>query len=120
DRLDVALAVGAEAVHLGQTDLPLSDARAVAGGRLFIGISTHTANQASAAMAGGADYIGLGPIFATGTKANPDPEVGIDGLRAVALTAASSRSPVPSVAIGGISLERAPEVAAAGASAAAV
>jgi len=115
DRLDVALAVGAQAVHLGQDDLPLAEARAVAAGRLVIGISTHAPAQAAAAMAGGADYIGLGPIFATTTKANPDPVVGLDVLRQVTATA-----PIPVVAIGGITLQRIPAVAAAGAAAAAL
>lgn len=115
DRLDVALVVGAQAVHLGQDDLPLAAARAVAAGRLAIGISTHDQAQARAAIAGGADYIGLGPIFATTTKANPDPVVGLEVLRQVAATAA-----VPVVAIGGITVERVASVAAAGAAAAAL
>ncbi len=115
DRLDVALAVGADAVHLGQDDLPLGEAREIARGRLLIGISTHNPMQARAAIAGGADYIGFGPIFATTTKANPDPVVGIDGLRQVAVHAA-----VPVVAIGGITLERVADIAAVGAAAAAV
>lgn len=115
DRLDVALAVGAEAVHLGQDDLPLAEARVVTAGRLVIGISTHNAGQAAAAIAGGADYIGLGPIFPTTTKANPDPVVGLDLLRQVAASAS-----VPVVAVGGLTLERIADIAAAGASAAAL
>jgi len=115
DRLDVALAVGAQAVHLGQDDLPLAEARAIAGGRLLIGVSTHNPAQAAAAIAGGADYIGLGPIFPTTTKANPDPVVGLELLRRVAATA-----PIPVVAIGGITLDHIPSVAATGASAAAL
>jgi thiamine-phosphate pyrophosphorylase len=115
DRLDVALAVGAPAVHLGQDDLPLGEARAVAAGRLVIGISTHNPAQAAAAVAGGADYIGFGPIFATMTKANPDPVVGLEVLRQVAAAAT-----IPVVAIGGITLARASAVAASGAAAAAL
>jgi thiamine-phosphate pyrophosphorylase len=115
DRLDVALAVGANAVHLGQTDLPLGEARAIARGRLAIGVSTHDLEQARAAVAGGADYIGVGPVFATTSKLNPDPVVGLDGLRLIA-----AMSPVPVVAIGGITLDRARLVADAGAAAAAV
>ena len=115
DRLDVALVVGADAVHLGQDDLPLAAARAVARGRLRIGVSTHNAAQAAAAIAGGADYIGFGPVFPTGSKANPDPVVGLTELARVA-----SASPVPVVAIGGITLDTAADVASAGASAAAV
>lgn len=120
DRLDVALAVGAEAVHLGQDDLPLAEARALAGARLVVGVSTHNLTQVTAALAGGADYIGFGPIFATGTKPNPDPVVGVAALRVVASAATTGQRAVPVVAIGGITLETAASVAAAGASAAAV
>ncbi len=115
DRLDVALAVGADVVHLGQDDLPLADARRVAAGRLRIGFSTHNPAQAAAAVAAGADYIGFGPIFDTRSKLRPDPTVGIDGLRAVALA-----SPIPVVAIGGITLSTIASVVDAGAAAAAV
>src|SRR3954468_17159014 len=79
DRIDVAHAVGADGVHLGQTDLPLAKARAIAG-RMFLVVSTHSADQVSAALAGKPDYIAYGPVFATATKANPDPVVGLDGL----------------------------------------
>jgi thiamine-phosphate pyrophosphorylase len=114
DRLDVALAVGADAVHLGQDDLPLEDARRIAAGRLLIGVSTHDEAQVRAAALGGADYLGFGPVYATGTKANPDPVQGTLGLsRAVAAAGG-----VPIVAIGGITVARAAEVAAAGAAAA--
>jgi thiamine-phosphate pyrophosphorylase len=115
DRLDVALAVGADVVHLGQDDLPLADARRIAAGRLRIGFSTHNPAQAAAAVAGGADYLGFGPVFDTRSKHRPDPTVGVQGLRAVA--AASS---IPVVAIGGITLATIDSVAAAGAAAAAV
>ena len=105
DRLDVALAVGADVVHLGQDDLPLADARRVraAAGRpgLLIGFSTHNPAQARAAAAGGADYIGFGPVFGTRSKANPDPTVGLDALAEVCRAVA-----VPVVAIGGISAGR--------------
>ena len=117
DRLDVALAVGADAVHLGQDDLPLPDARHVARGRLLIGISTHNVDQARAAVLGGADYIGFGPIFATATKANPDPIVGVAGLREVSTWVASR---IPVVAIGGMALHDVAAVAATGATAAAL
>ncbi len=103
DRLDVALAVGADAVHLGQDDLPLADALAVRAGSPFpeicIGYSTHDPVQAVTAAEGGADYIGFGPVFATATKQNPDPTVGLDALAAVCRTVR-----VPVVAIGGIGL----------------
>lgn len=116
DRLDVALACEADGCHLGQDDLPLADARAAlaaCGRRLWLGISTHNLEQVRAAVAGGADYLGFGPVFATRTKANPDPVVGVAGL-AEAVRAAGS---VPVVAIGGIGLEDAAAVYAAGAAA---
>jgi thiamine-phosphate pyrophosphorylase len=117
DRVDVALAVGADVVHVGQDDLPLADVRRVAGDRLRVGVSTHDLHQACAAAAAGADYIGFGPIFATRTKDRPDPVVGVEGLRAVTRAIGGG---LPVVAIGGIDLESVPLVAAAGASAAAV
>jgi thiamine-phosphate diphosphorylase len=113
DRVDIALAVGADGVHLGQADLPLAAARAIAGTRLWIGISTHDIDQVRAACAGGADYLGFGPVFATATKANPDPVQGLDGLRA----AVAAAGMIPIVAIGGITPERASEVYSAGAAA---
>lgn len=113
DRLDVALAVGADGVHLGQTDLPLAEARSLANGRVWIGVSTHDLAQVRAACAGGADYLGYGPVFATATKANPDVVQGIDALRA----AVDAAGDVPVVAIGGITPEHASAVYGAGASA---
>ena len=113
DRVDIALAVRADGVHLGQTDLPIHDARRIAGDRLFVGLSTHDLEQVRAACAAGADYLGFGPVFATATKANPDAVQGIDGLRAAVETAGR----VPVVAIGGITTGRAAEIYATGASA---
>jgi thiamine-phosphate pyrophosphorylase len=98
DRIDVALAVGADGVHLGQTDLPIADARRIAGA-LWIGISTHDVAQVRAACAAGADYLGFGPVFQTVTKERPDPVQGIAGL-----TAAVAVAGVPVVAIGGITV----------------
>jgi len=119
DRLDVALSVGADVVHLGQDDLPLADAlrvRAQAGRPdLTVGFSTHDRAQALAAAAGGADYIGFGPVFTTASKANPDPVVGLLQLAEVCRAVS-----VPVVAIGGIALGAVGSVAAAGASAAAL
>jgi len=115
DRLDVALAVGADGVHLGQDDLPLRDAlRIRAGQRLIVGVSTHDLAQAQAASRDGADYIGFGPIFATQTKAHPEPAVGLAQLREVCAVVS-----LPVVAIGGIALATVGAVAATGASAAA-
>ena len=113
DRLDVALAASADGVHLGQTDLPLVEARALVGTRIAIGVSTHSVEQVERAVADGADYLGFGPIFATATKSNPDPVQGLDGLRAAVAAARGT----PIVAIGGITPERAGEVYAAGATA---
>ncbi len=111
DRIDVALAVGADAVHLGQIDVPLADARALVKSRLWIGVSTHDVDQVRRAVAGGADYLGFGPVFQTVTKANPDPVQGVAGLaRAVAAAGAT-----PVVAIGGITPALAASVYAAGA-----
>jgi thiamine-phosphate pyrophosphorylase len=118
DDLDAAARVGADAVHLGQDDLPLAEARAriqsLGRARPLIGISTHNHEQVVSAVAGGADYLGFGPVYATGTKLNPDPVQGVAAL-AAAVRAAGA---VPVVAIGGITPERAAEVAATGASAA--
>jgi len=115
DRVDVAQAVGADGVHLGQEDLPLADARAILGPDKLIGISTHTMKQALEADAGGADYVGFGPIFPTSTKEHPDPVVGIAGLREV-----RAKVRVPIVAIGGITTKNVREVVAAGADCCAV
>jgi thiamine-phosphate pyrophosphorylase len=119
DRLDVALAAGADVVHLGQDDLPLADALRVRtlakADDLLIGVSTHTRAQALAAAAGGADYLGFGPVFATGSKANPDPTVGVATLAEICAAVT-----IPVVAIGGIALDAVPAVARAGAAAAAV
>ena len=113
DRIDLALAVGAHGVHLGQTDVPLDRARSIVGERLWLGISTHSLEQVHAAIASGAaDYLAYGPVFATSTKANPDPVVGLDGLRAAVAAAGS----LPVVAIGGITPDRAADVYATGAS----
>jgi thiamine-phosphate pyrophosphorylase len=118
DRLDVALAVGADAVHIGQDDLPLADARRVRAqvGRpdLVIGVSTHNLAQAVAAADGGADYIGFGPVFGTATKLNPDATVGVSALADVCHAVR-----VPVVAIGGVTPANVAAVAAAGAAAAA-
>lgn len=117
DRLDVALAVRADGLHLGQTDLPLVEARRVAralGHELIIGVSTHDADQVRAAVADGADYLGYGPVFATPTKRDPDPVQGLGGLAAAVALAGR----VPMVAIGGITPERAEAVAGTGAAAA--
>jgi thiamine-phosphate diphosphorylase len=113
DRIDIALAARADGVHLGQTDLPLRAARKVAADRLWIGVSTHNLAQVTLARAGGADYLGFGPVFVTRTKRNPDPVQGLTGLRAAVAMAGD----VPVVAIGGIAPEQAAGVYATGAAA---
>jgi thiamine-phosphate diphosphorylase len=113
DRVDLALAAGADGVHLGQDDLPLAAARALVPRGFVIGISTHDLEQVRAAVDGGADYLGYGPVFATTTKENPDPVQGTQAL-ARAVEAAG----IPVVAIGGITPETAAACAAAGAAAA--
>jgi thiamine-phosphate pyrophosphorylase len=113
DSLAVARELGADALHLGQDDVPLERARAELGDSMLIGVSTHNPAQVEAAVAGGADYLGYGPVFTTGTKENPDPVQGVDALaRAVELAGT-----IPVVAIGGITPARAGACAAAGASA---
>ena len=115
DRADVASVVNAAGVHLGQDDLSVEAARRIIGAEKWVGVSTHNRQQFERAAATSADYIAVGPVFATSTKANPDPVVGIDFLRRVrALTTK------PIVAIGGITLARAAEVIRAGADSIAV
>ena len=110
DRPDVARLAEADGVHLGQDDLPWQAARAILGPGALIGVSTHS--DAEIAAAQGADYIGFGPVFATASKpgANLPPPHGLEGLRR-----AVERSKAPVVAIGGITVDNATQVAAAGA-----
>jgi thiamine-phosphate pyrophosphorylase len=115
DRVDVALTVGADAVHLGAEDLPVAAARRVAAGRLIIGRSTHSLEEARAAVAAGADYVAFGPLFATTTKLVAAPPQGLDRLREI-----RAHVDVPIVAIGGITEATASAVRTAGADAAAM
>ena len=115
DRADIALAVEADGVHVGQEDLPLAAARKVLGPGKLIGVSTHDPAQALAAGRGGADYLGFGPLFGTSTKATGYSARGLDQLREVRALVS-----LPIVAIGGITAERAPAVLAAGADAVAM
>jgi thiamine-phosphate pyrophosphorylase len=110
DRVDIALAVGADGVHIGQGDLPAEKARALMGGDRIIGFSTHSLKQALEASSMPVDYIAVGPVFATSTKENPDAVVGLDIIGEI-----KSRTSKPVVAIGGITLDRAGAVALAGA-----
>jgi thiamine-phosphate pyrophosphorylase len=109
DYLDVALAVGADGVHLGQDDLPLSAARRLAPD-LLIGISTHSLEEALEAERAGADYVNIGPIFATGTKAGVE-----RGLGPEAIASIGSRLSVPFTVMGGITAANLDEVLAGGA-----
>ena len=112
DRVDLALEVGADGVHLGQEDLSYHEARKLLGPDKIIGVTVHTVAEALAAQAGGADYLGVSPIFATATKADAGAPTG------VALLAEIRRHvSLPLVAIGGITLANAPAVIEAGADA---
>jgi thiamine-phosphate pyrophosphorylase len=114
DRADIARMSGASGVHVGQDDLSVDDARVILGADAIVGISTHDAPQVDAALAGSATYVAVGPIYSTATK---ETGYGPRGLDLVRYAAAGGK---PVVAIGGITLARAPEVLAAGAAAVAV
>jgi thiamine-phosphate pyrophosphorylase len=116
DRADIAAAVGADGVHLGQDDLPVAAARELLGAKAIIGLSTHSLSQAEAATKLAIDYLALGPVFSTGTKDDTAPEVGLDGLK----TVRSKIGEFPLVAIGGITVDRALDVLQAGANSVAV
>jgi thiamine-phosphate pyrophosphorylase len=107
DRPDLAMLAGCEGVHVGQEDLPVHVVRRIAP-MLRVGVSTHTLSEVDRALADKPDYLAFGPVFETRSKAKPDDIVGIDGLMAVA-----ARCPVPVVAIGGIDLDRARDIARA-------
>lgn len=110
DRVELASAVRADGVHLGQDDMPIREARALTlASGLAIGISTHDLEQARAAQLAGADLIGFGPVFATQSKAQPDAVVGLAALAEVVRSVS-----IPVVAIGGIDLDNAKNVAQTG------
>jgi len=115
DRPDVAALAGAAGVHVGQEDLDPEQARAVVGEKMCVGVSTHNLEQFQRAAGTSADYIAVGPIFSTTSKANPDPVVGLELLRQV-----RPLTDKPMIAIGGITLERAASVISAGADSVAV
>ena len=115
DRCDLAVAVDADGVHLGQGDLPLHLARKVMGPDKLIGISTHNPDQVREATAGKPDYLGFGPIFKPGSKQDHDPVVGLEGLRAM-----RSLTSLPVFAIGGIQIDQVGAVMNAGANGVAV
>jgi thiamine-phosphate pyrophosphorylase len=111
DRVDLALALKADGVHLGQDDLPPEAARRILGPDAIIGFSTHNHNQAQLAAQMPVDYIAIGPIFQTSTKESSNPALGLDGLKRARVAVGS----MTLVAIGGITLENAASVLTAGA-----
>jgi thiamine-phosphate pyrophosphorylase len=115
DRLDVALAVAADGVHLGQTDMPYQMARDITGADLLIGISAESLDDAIEAAGQGADYLGVSPIYDTPTKTDTAPALGLSGLRAIRKAVG-----IPLVGIGGLNRENAAAVIANGADGVAV
>ena len=115
DRLDVALAAKADGVHLGQTDMPLEMARAIAADTLLIGISAESLRDAVEAEKGGADYLGVSPIYATPTKTDTAPALGLEGLRHI-----RDAVNLPLVGIGGLNPDNAGDVIRNGADGVAV
>jgi thiamine-phosphate pyrophosphorylase len=115
DRVDVALAVGANGVHLGQSDMPLATARSLVGKAMVIGITAESVEDAVAAQAGGADYLGVSPIFATPTKPDTAAPLGMPGLQAIRRAVS-----LPLVAIGGLNHRNAAQAIRAGADGVAV
>lgn len=114
DRLDIAMAVGAAGVHLGQDDLPCAAARKILGEDYIIGVSAHNPAEAKAALQSGADYLGCGAVFGTATKADVK-KPGTDGLAAIC-----KAKGLPVVGIGGVTADNYREVRAAGADGAAI
>lgn len=110
DRVDIALASGADGVHLGVDDLPVFEARRLLGSRAIIGYSPECDTDRRAAELAGADYLGVGPVYDTSTKGDAGAAIGLDGFASVALA-----STVPVIGVGGITIERAPDVRMAGA-----
>ncbi|MGE0444894.1 MAG: thiamine phosphate synthase, partial [Vicinamibacterales bacterium] len=123
DRIDVARLAGADGVHVGQDDLPPAEARALLGPDAIVGFSTHTPEQIEAAVREPISYLAIGPVFGTATKATGYDAVGLERVRFAVEKARRlppSGGSLPVVAIGGITLENAPAVVAAGASQVAV
>jgi len=116
DRVDIALALKADGVHLGQTDLPPEYARKILGEKAIIGFSTHNLKQAVEALKLPIDYLAIGPVFSTKTKENPENTVGIEGVKNVR----EAVGDFPIVAIGGITSENYHEVLQSGANSVAV
>ncbi|MDK9706116.1 MAG: thiamine phosphate synthase [Desulforhopalus sp.] len=115
DRLDVALAAGADGLHLGQKDMHIADARRIAGPGMIIGVSAESLDDALRAEEEGADYIGISPVFATNTKKDTAEPLGLAGIRLI-----RERVRLPLVGIGGINIGNAAQVMDAGADGVAV
>lgn len=109
NRVDLALALDADGVHIGQRDLPVPSVRAMIGPDKILGLSVSNADQLRAVDTSLVDYLGMGPVFPTISKLNAPPVLGVDGFAALA-----SQSPLPVVAIGGLDAERARQVRATG------
>lgn len=105
DRLDIALAIGAEGLHLGRSDLPLPVARRLAGNALFIGLSASTVEEALRAQAEGADYLGVGAVYPTGTKSDAGGAIGLEQLARI-----QAAVHIPVAAIGGVNEGNAAQV----------
>ena len=116
DRVDIALALKADGVHLGQDDLPPEEARKILGGKAIIGFSTHNLEQAIHAAKLPVDYLAIGPIYATATKKNPDQTIGLEGIR----TVGKAVGDFPLVVVGGINYRNLPEIFESGADSAAI
>ena len=110
DRADIAMAIGADGVHVGQDDLPVGLVRRLVGEGMIVGYSTHNASQVAATECECADYLAIGPVFGTASKPNPDPTVGLNGIKL-----ARSLTDKALVAIGGITLGNAEDAYNAGA-----
>ncbi len=107
---EIALKCGADGVHIGQDDMPIETVRQILGPEAIIGLSTHSPEQTQTACALAPDYIGIGPVFPTPTKKNPDPVIGINGMKAMLSVAT-----VPAVVIGGIDFTNVQQVLDTGA-----
>lgn len=110
DDVDAALAIGADGIHVGQDDMAAVSVRARVGDQMILGLSVETEELAKRVDPAVVDYVGIGPVFATGTKPDHKPPVGFDGLKRIVALA-----PVPAVAIGGVKGEHAAKIFSAGA-----
>jgi thiamine-phosphate pyrophosphorylase len=114
DRVDVALAAGADGVHVGQDDMAVADARLLLGPKAIIGLSIKTVAQAETAQVDLLDYVGIGGVFATSSKDNPDPPIGVSGLNRIASVFRRRAPKLPLCAIAGIDASNAASAVTAG------